>query len=319
MFNAPMGRARDHLRWDAEQLWLQLQPLLPDLSVEVLAHTDSTNAQLIERARISGGRRDEPVTVPGQLDVRSRDGDTTPLGRRTGDTSPCLLVAETQTRGRGRQGKVWHSSPAASLTFSLALPLAPADWSGLSLAVGVALAQALDAGLPPGSQPPIGLKWPNDLWFVDAPGVGRKLGGTLIETVAVGPRRMAVIGVGLNVLPLSLRDLSTGYACLHERDAAISAPRALHMVALPLVQALLRFERDGLAPFAAAFAERDLLRGHAVVTSLPQLPGGVADGIDARGALRLLTPDTPGGVELLTGGEVSVRSASMQPPAPEAD
>ena len=125
---------------------------------------------------------------------------------------------------------------------------------------------------------------------------------TVIETVAVGPRRMAVIGVGLNVLPLSLRDLSTGYACLHERDAAISAPRALHMVALPLVQALLRFERDGLAPFAAAFAERDLLRGHAVVTSLPQLPGGVADGIDARGALRLLTPDTPGGVELLTGG-----------------
>ena len=114
---------------------------------------------------------------------------------------PCLLVAEEQTRGRGRLGRGWIASAGASLTFSLALPLAPEEWSGLSLAVGLALAEALDPMVQPGAPPRIGLKWPNDLWLVDGPGRGRKLGGILIETVSVGHRRMCVLGVGLNVLP----------------------------------------------------------------------------------------------------------------------
>ena len=65
---------------------------------------------------------------------------------------------------------------------SLGLPLAPADWSGLSLAVGLSVAQSLQPQLPvPGSERPrIGLKWPNDLW-IDG---DRKLGGILIETAS---------------------------------------------------------------------------------------------------------------------------------------
>ena len=82
-------------------------------------------------------------------------------------------MAEQQTAGRGRQGKAWWSEAGASLTFSLGLPLAPGDWSGLSLAVGLALADALDplpgAGLasPAGPPPRLGLKWPNDLILLD--------------------------------------------------------------------------------------------------------------------------------------------------------
>ena len=83
-------------------------------------------------------------------------------GRRHGLLAPCLLVAERQTAGRGRHGRPWRSTPGASLTFSLAWPLTRADLSGLSLAVGVALADALDAT----ATPRIGLKWPNDLWLV---------------------------------------------------------------------------------------------------------------------------------------------------------
>ena len=70
--------------------------------------------------------------------------ERTPHGRRSADVQPCLLVAEQQTRGRGRLGRGWIASAGASLTFSLALPLAPEEWSGLSLAVGLALAEALD-------------------------------------------------------------------------------------------------------------------------------------------------------------------------------
>ena len=229
--------AADHppLPWDAEALWRQLEPLLPGLAVEVVARAESTSSLLLQRLR--GGRSAalQDMVLPG---------------RRASDTQPCLLVAEHQTVGRGRMGRNWQAAPGASLTFSLALALAPADWSGLSLAVGVALAEALDP--VPAGRPRIGLKWPNDLWLDE-----RKLGGILIETVSVGPQRMAVVGVGLNVLPMEVGPVSSGYACLSEIDPATSAPRTLHAVALPLVRALHAFERDGFAAFRAGFEARD--------------------------------------------------------------
>jgi BirA family transcriptional regulator, biotin operon repressor / biotin---[acetyl-CoA-carboxylase] ligase len=296
-----------HLQWRAEALWQQLEPLLSGLSVEVVARTDSTNTQLLERARLSGGRRDEPITIPGTLDFANaasvNTGKPPPFGRRAGDTQPCLLVAEHQSRGRGRQGRLWQSSAVASLTFSLSLAFEPRDWSGLSLAVGVALADALD---PPAQPPRIGLKWPNDLWLMDSPGVGRKLGGVLIETVAVGSRRMAVVGVGLNVLPQPTRELASGYACLEELWPEADAPGALLRIARPLVEALLQFEREGFAAFVDRFAQRDLLQGHAVATTDPDLPNGIAEGVDASGALRVRAD---GRLHLITSAEVSVRPA----------
>ncbi|MBE0550535.1 MAG: biotin--[acetyl-CoA-carboxylase] ligase, partial [Rubrivivax sp.] len=200
-----------HLHWGAEALWQGLEPLLPGLSVEVLARAESTNTVLLERARAMNGRRDAPITRPGELNALHVD-ERTPHGRRSADVQACLLVAEHQTRGRGRLGRDWTASAGASLTFSLALPLAPHEWSGLSLAVGLALAEALDPVAEAGLPPRIGLKWPNDLWLIDGPGHGRKLGGILIETVSVGQHRMCVVGVGLNVLPQAHEGLTHGYA-----------------------------------------------------------------------------------------------------------
>ncbi|BAL97810.1 biotin--[acetyl-CoA-carboxylase] ligase [Rubrivivax gelatinosus] len=285
------------LRWGAEEVWQQLQPLLPGVSVEVVASTDSTNTRLIERARAQAGQRDAPVTRPGELRGFG-DLPRAPYGRRAGDTEPCLLVAEHQTGGRGRLGRDWLGAAGASLTFSLSLPLAPRDWSGLSLAVGVALAEALDV-----APPRIGLKWPNDLWILDGPGRGRKLGGILIETVPVGQRRMCIVGVGLNVLPQPAEGLTHGYACLQELDGEASAPRALAAVAAPLVQALLRFEAQGFAAFQAGFERRDLLAGLPVTTTGPEPLHGVAEGVDERGALRVRA----GTLHTLVSGEVSVR------------
>lgn len=296
-----------HSRWAAEALWRQLEPMLPGLSVEVVARVDSTNTQLIERARLSSGRFDQPVSRPAPLATGWDSEEPTPFGRRSGDTQPCLLVAEHQTRGRGRRGRTWQSSPGASLTFSLALALDPADWSGLSLAVGVALAEALDPSTP-GAEPRIGLKWPNDLWLVDAAGNGRKLGGVLIETVAVGTRRMAVVGVGLNVLPQATQDLASGYACLQELDPHADGPRALHCVAPPLARALLEFERAGFAAFVERYTLRDLLRGRALTTTAAEVPAGIAEGVDAVGALLVRAGGT---VHALSSGEVTVRPEGM--------
>ena len=290
------------LLWNAESLWQDLEPLLPGLSVEVVADTASTNTVLLERARVT--MRDE---ADSEFALVRRSRESAAFGRRAADVSPCLLVAEHQTGGRGRMGRAWTSARGASLTFSLSLPMAAADWSGLSLAVGVALADALDPH-PQAGGPRIGLKWPNDLWLVGGPNAGSKLGGILIESVTVGRHRLAVIGVGLNVQPQQQGtppELTDGYACLQELDPTASAPDALARVARPLVRALVDFEHDGFAAFAPRFAARDLLRGRTVTTTLAEVPEGVAEGIDARGALRVRTPD--GTVHSVISGEVSVR------------
>lgn len=306
-----MADAAQHPAWDAEALWQALVPLLPGLSVEVLARTESTNTVLLERARSAGGRADQPITRPGDLDSGAAHGEPrSPLGRRAGDVQPCLLVAEHQTHGRGRQGKHWQSSAGASLTFSLSLPLAPPDWGGLSLAVGLAIAEALDGAGEPSR---LALKWPNDLWLCDADGSGRKLGGILIETLAVGNRRMVVVGVGLNIAPQSLAELGSGYACVQEIAPGLTAPAALHRIAVPLVRALQRFELHGFDDaLRQRYAQRDLLLGRPVTThdgSGTPLPG-VAEGLSAGGALRVQRAD--GRIDEVTSGDVSVR---LSPPA----
>jgi BirA family biotin operon repressor/biotin-[acetyl-CoA-carboxylase] ligase len=289
--NATRNPATPHLHWGAEALWEQLQPVLPGLSVEVVARLDSTNTRLLERARDVGGDPDA-------------------------DLAPCLLVAEEQTAGRGRLGRGWVSAPGRSLTFSLALPMATLQWGGLSLAVGVALADALDPLAASPAATCLALKWPNDLWLRDAaaPAGGRKLGGILIETVAVGTQRMVVVGVGMNVRPReaaasgATAPLLHGYACLQELSPAASAPAALAAVAVPLAQTLKRFEREGFAPFLEAFTRRDLLRGRGVSVSGGLELQGTAEGVDAQGALLVRA----GGVcHRVVSGEASVRLAAV--------
>ena len=300
------------IHWGAEALWEQLAPLLPGLSVEVVHHTMSTNTTLLERARATPDTRADAADVQVRSSVESGA-----FGRRAVDLQPCLLVAEHQSAGRGRQGRPWQSAPGASLTFSLGLPLAAADWSGLSLAVGVALCEALASAGMGGKQsvPQIGLKWPNDLWLMDGPvhgaASGRKLGGILIETVSAGgvanSKRLVIIGIGLNVLAFDAPEVRTGFASLHELDAGATAPAVLAKIALPLVKALLQFEREGFAPFAERFAARDLLRGRTVRTTLPEVPEGVARGVSPQGALLV---QSAAGITSVASGEVSVRLAT---------
>jgi BirA family biotin operon repressor/biotin-[acetyl-CoA-carboxylase] ligase len=177
----------------------------------------------------------------------------------------------------------------------------------------VALADAIEPP-DPGRPPRLQLKWPNDLWLVDpqaAQGSGRKLGGVLIETVAVGRQRMVVIGVGLNIAALPdgpQRELSSGYGCLQELLPATSAPDVLHMVALPLVKALRQFEREGFVGFAPAYARRDLLRGQPVSTQGPDAGAapleGTVEGVSGSGSLLLRVGSA---LHLVSSGEVSVR------------
>jgi len=253
--------------WPAEAIWEQVYPLLPDFTVEVLPEIDSSNSELMRRAR-------------------------------AGQHEATLLVAERQTAGRGRMGRVWQSQPGDSLTFSLSLSIAPQDWSGLSLAVGLSLAESL--------HPAVRLKWPNDLWFED-----RKLGGILVEAASMGGRSQVVVGVGLNIRPRLADGLNTAPAALSELLPALTAPTALAHVALPLIQTLLRFEHEGFSPLQARFESRDVLKGRRVHTSDGQ--EGLALGVSQSGAL-LLQTDT--GLQEIHSAEISVRPFPVQDSRP---
>lgn len=250
--------------WHGEALWEQVSPLLPGFTVEVLPEIASTNTELMSRSR-------------------------------AGRMEPTLLVAEQQTAGRGRLGRNWQSLAGDSLTFSLGLPLAPPDWSGMSLAVGVSLAESL--------HPSVQLKWPNDLWLKD-----RKLAGILIETANFGEagdaRRYAVIGVGINIRPRDGMGLSTPPAALQEVWPDVSPPDALARIAAPLVQSLLAFETFGFAPFQLRFNARDALRDRHV--TLSDGTAGTAHGVGETGALLV---HTSRGMKTVTSSDVSVRPA----------
>jgi BirA family transcriptional regulator, biotin operon repressor / biotin---[acetyl-CoA-carboxylase] ligase len=309
-----MSVSERSLHWNVAALWQQLAPLLPDLSIEVVRRSISTNTALLERARAAPDLRTGYAGAETVQQVRVRRGvEGESFGRRSIDLQPCLLVAEHQSGGRGRHGRAWQSNLGASLTFSFGLPLSMPDGSGLSLALGTALCEALDnvPHLPDGPCAHIGLKWPNDLWLsndaMDTPGTGRKLGGILIETVSAGAQRLVIVGVGINVLPFNTYELNTGFASLREIAPHITAPEVLAQVALPLVQALKLFEREGFASFAQRFAQRDALQGRQVTTNLVDLPQAWAHGVSPQGALLLRTDD--GEIRSITSSEISVRLA----------
>ena len=253
------------------------------IAIERVATTASTNDDLLERVRAAAA---------------------------AGETSfaPCLLVADAQTAGRGRNRRHWHSVAGSSLTFSLAWQPRRADLAGLSLAVGAVIADALDP--PRGDAPRIGLKWPNDLWLVDrdaAPQhVGRKLAGILIETAPLGAGRVAVIGVGVNVAAVAVANAASGLASLDEIDRAATPRSTLARIAPALGAALERFDAAGFAAFAERFATRDVLRGRNVIAMGGEV-GGVASGIGPDGALLV---DTGERIVAVTSGEWRLRIAT---------
>jgi BirA family transcriptional regulator, biotin operon repressor / biotin---[acetyl-CoA-carboxylase] ligase len=148
-----------------------------------------------DRSPLSGRALDAALVTPGSLwrDVRvvAQTGSTNDDVAReaeAGAAEGLVVVAESQTAGRGRLDRTWVSPPRAGLTFSMLLRpgVAPARRAWLPLLVGLSLRRAVRrvAGLE------AGLKWPNDL-VVD----GRKLAGVLAQVVGDA----AVVGVGLNV------------------------------------------------------------------------------------------------------------------------
>lgn len=211
-------------------------------------------------------------------------------------------LAECQTAGRGRRGKPWVSPFGCQLILSMywRLEQGMAAAMGLSLAVGVAVVEALESLGYPGVE----LKWPNDLYYQ-----GRKLAGILVEmSGSAGASCHLVIGVGLNLAMPSREGEKIDQAwseLRHIQPELVDRNELAACVLLHLQQAMQTFEQTGLASFVESWNRLDHFVGQPVKLLMgEQVIRGIARGIDERGALRLETEE---GLKLYLGGELSLR------------
>ena len=198
-----------------------------------------------------------------------------------------VALADHQTAGRGRMANRWYSAPRSGICLSLAYTFAepPGNPAALTLAAGVAVVLALESLGLRGA----GLKWPNDIIVSDG-----KLGGMLTE-VHPGSDAVStvVIGIGINVdlrQAHEIATLTTGIGRVS--DLATNMPqlpsRAVISAALieHVFNALVRYERRGLAGFLPEWSRLDWLRGqHVTVEESKGRFAGTCEGIDIDGAL----------------------------------
>jgi BirA family biotin operon repressor/biotin-[acetyl-CoA-carboxylase] ligase len=251
----------------ADRLAALCGPSAQNIALRIVAETGSTNADLL-----------------AQIDRLER---------------PTLLWAQSQTAGKGRAGRTWHSSSEATLTFSLAWRFdAPLQaLVGLPLAVGVTLAETMASfGID------ARLKWPNDILRNN-----RKLAGILIETAMARSTTWAVIGIGINLaLPQQLDEqIASTAAWAPELQADREQVVATLLTAL--TDALPLFAQQGFKPFAARWNALHAHAGKAVniIDRTAILHSGRALGVDESGRLLL---ETAQGRVAIMAGDVSLRT-----------
>ena len=216
-----------------------------------------------------------------------------------------VVVAGTQTAGRGRMARLWYSPPDANLYFSLLLRPAvePGRVSSLPLVAGLAVAEGL-AELAPETQPMI--KWPNDILLG-----GKKMCGILCEMQAeTDCVRHIIPGIGVNVnltreeLPAELRTRATSLRI--ETGRRFSRAAVLAAILNRFEPLYVRWCEEGFEPLLDAVGARDALRGRAVTLEQGgRRIKGRGDGILPDGALRLQTPD---GFVSIYSGEAHIGS-----------
>ena len=240
--------------------------------------------------------------------VASTDSTNRQLARMAEAGAPegAVLIAETQTAGRGRMERTWFSPPGLNLYFSLLLRPAvdPALATTLPLLCGAVMARAVEQAAP---ELRARIKWPNDLWLDS-----KKVCGVLCEMGAeAGGLRHVVVGIGLNVnLPRArLPKLLVPTATSLRMATGRTFDRAALMVSiLDLFDAAYQqWIREGLAPFLPEIAARDVLRGKQIaIEQHGGMLAGTADGIMPDGSLRLVLPD--GTVQDILAGDAHLRS-----------
>ena len=221
-----------------------------------------------------------------------------------------IYLADEQTAGRGRGGHAWHSAPGVGLYLSALLrpALPPDEVLGITLAAGIAAAEAISqvAGVD------CDVRWPNDLLVREkntqattAP--AKKAGGILTEMNSSNSGAV-IVGFGINVNHTSLPPE------LQERATSLFLARGTRIDAAALTVALLQFfdreyrqlAQEGLRALLPRFEQHSsYVRGKRVIVGEAGGYEGITDGLNERGFLRVKTAE---GIRTVLSG--SVRAVS---------
>lgn len=214
-----------------------------------------------------------------------------------------VVIADSQTKGRGRLGRTWFSPPGSNIYMSIILRpvLDLKNVPVLTIMASVASANALRdvTGLP------VGIKWPNDLLVSD-----KKLGGILSETRSVNERIIfSVIGIGINVnsgpedLPPDLRAIATSI----KKETGREESRQ-NLIANILNEMDYRFKslsKDGKEKLLAEWRRLSLTLEKPVKAVVGKDTFfGIAEEIDDKGMLLLRLPS--GALKKISAGDITI-------------
>lgn len=218
------------------------------------------------------------------------------------------VIAETQTKGRGRLGKTWSSPPGKGLYCSIIIRplLTPEQFPHLTFVAGLAVAEVIQRLY----QIEPGLKWPNDIYFNE-----RKCGGILTESsslIGAEADRFAVVGIGLNVntrvkdFADELQDTATSLSIESGREMDISL--IFQEIHAELLRQTAEFELHGFTPVIARWRKRDFLLGRrlAWVSAAGTIIEGISLGPDDTGRLHVY--DDHGEVHEVLSGDIRLLS-----------
>lgn len=253
------------------------------LSAPVSAALDITDV----RARLSAKRLGTRFHYFAELDsTNTRARELAESGAAEGE----IVIAESQTQGRGRLGRRWESPPLSNLYLSIVLRpgLPPKHAPQITLAAAVALVETVGSFLP---RPPV-IKWPNDI-LID----GKKLAGILTEAACdTECVQYVILGIGLNLnyraetMPETLRQRATSMADMAGEN--LSRETVLVRLIHDLDRCYGELEESGFAALRPRWETHFGLRGRRVRVELgDQTIIGRAQGIDHEGALIVETDD----------------------------
>jgi len=239
--------------------------------------------------------------------IESTSSTALEIGRQ-GAATGTVVMAESQTGGRGRLNRNWLSPPQTGLYFSIILrpQLAAGDLPKITLAAGVAVCKAIENEL--GLTPQI--KWPNDILLDD-----RKAGGILSETgpiaeTAAGQETLVVIGIGLNIkkpaagFPPHLQDKATALG--EHLDKAVVGEDLILPIADELESEVGLLEKGEFQRILDQWKQRDGIKGKKLtwVTPLGEKVVGTSLGPDEGGMLQV--EDDKGKIHTVISGDVEL-------------
>lgn len=191
-----------------------------------------------------------------------------------------VVIADVQTKGRGRSGRVWESPANRNIYMSVILrPRDANDIASITLVAGIAVAEALKRY----AKGELKIKWPNDIWLN-----GKKLCGILTER----GDGFIIIGIGINVnagpedFSEDVRKIATSLFIDSGRELNIE--EVFERICRKLNDAFIRFSAGGFGSFKDIYSSWSLIDGKRVrVTFGGEITTGIALGVDSDGALLL--------------------------------